>query len=189
MPAWLIPAIMAGSSLIGGLLAGKKSARQQTAIEPTEYQPLRDLLISTAMNRLKTPSTLMPGFEATGIRNINENVGLMRQSLENRLGGAGLLGSGVHGAGLTSLEMGRFRDINDLQNIGLPRLERDFANQDVDLATRIFSQRVPGTQLPSSAAGAGMLTASGMLALLYGMGAFGSGKGSSSPQSSLSPRG
>ena len=168
--------IGAGSSIGSGLL-NRKSARQQTAIEPPEYQPLRDLLISTAMKRLESPSTLGPGFLAEGVQNINQGSDLARQSMENRLGASGLLGSGVHGAGLTGLETRRFGDINRLENIDIPRLEREFGNQDVDLATRIFSQRVPGVQLPGSAAGSGISTAAEMLAMLYGRRLIGGGSG------------
>ena len=182
MPAWLLPALFSGISALGGLLGGRKSANKQTPIESPEFSPLRDQLIATAMKRLQSPSSLGPGFEATGIRNINENSDLLRQSMENRLGGAGLLGSGVHGAGLNKLDISRFGDINDLQNIEIPRLERDFANQDVDLATSIFNSRKTGVQLPGSATGSLFTSAGNMLAYLYGQGAF-------DKKSSGSPRG
>ena len=171
----LTAAIVGTGALVGGL-KGRKSANQQTAIEPPEYTGLRDLLISTATKRLSSPSSLGPGFEATGIRTINQNADLTQQSLENRLGAAGLLGSGVHGAGLTNLETRRFGDINDLSNIEIPRLERELSNQDIDLATRIFNQRVPGVQYPSAGGFGGALqggaSAAGLLATLYGMGVF-----------------
>jgi hypothetical protein len=172
--------IALASSVAGGIgsaIKNKKSNRQQLPIEQPEFSPLRDQLLKTAMGRLQSPSTLGPGLEATGMRNINANADLTRQSMENRLGGAGLLGSGVHGAGLNNLDMRRFGDINDLQNIEIPRLERDFANQDFNMANNLFNSRKTGTQMPSSAAGSGLLTASGLLALMYGNGSFGKGGG------------
>ena len=163
--------------VLGSIFSNKKSARQQTSIEPKEYAPLRDMLLQQAQSRLQPPSELMPGYEATGIRNINTNSDLARQSLENRLGASGLLGSGVHGAGLTSLETRRFGDINDLQNIELPQLLEQLYGQRQQQALGVYNQRVPGTQLPGSAVGSALTTASELLAYLYGSGALGGGEG------------
>ena len=177
MPALpFLPMIISAAGGIGSAILDKKKNRQQTPIEQPEFSPLRDQLLQTAMKRLQSPSTLGPGFEATGIRNINTNADLSRQSMENRLGGAGLLGSGIQGAGLNNLEMRRFGDINDLQNIEIPRLERSFANEDIGLATNIFNSRKTGVQMPGSAVGSGLSTAAELLAYLYGRGAF-NGKG------------
>lgn len=175
-----LPAIIGAAGSVGSALISRTGARTQTSkpLEPPEFSPLRDSLMKQAMGRLNSPSGLAPGFEATGLQNINQNAGLAQQSLENRLGGAGLLGSGIHGAGLSNLETRRFGDVNRLQNIEIPRLERDFQNQDFQSALQLYGARNPGTQtvLPGSAAGSGIGTAAELLAFLYGSGAFG-GKG------------
>jgi hypothetical protein len=174
-----------GLGAAGGFLSGRKGARQQTAIEPPEFMPLRDQLISKALERLRGQSTLPGGYLAEGVQNINRNAALAQQALENRMGGAGLLGSGIHGAGISDLGSRRFGDINQLENIAIPRMERDFANQDIGLASGIFGQRVPGTQLPGSALGEGLGSGAELLAYMYGQGNLqqgGRGAGGQVPQ-------
>lgn len=172
MGGWLVPTTAMGLSLAGGLLSGTKGARQKTYPDPPEYAGLRDLMMRYTMDRLKTPRELQPSYETQGFRNINRNADLVRQSLENRMAAVGLRGFPVYGAGLTDLETRRFGDINTYENISLPQLMEDFYNQRLGQGLQLFNQRVPGVQAAGSAAGNALMSASQLLAYMYGSGAF-----------------
>jgi hypothetical protein len=198
MPFPLIPAVISGIGALGGLFGGKKSARTgtttnkgtvstvSTSADQPEYTDLRDLMIRLATKRLGEGSSLLP-YQAAGITNINRNAELARMGLLNRMTSSGLGGSPVQEAGLQNLEDRRFTDINQLENIQLPMLQRELQNQDFDAALRVFGQQRPTTTTtgttdtiatgvePGSALGSGLQTASGLLALLYGMNKLGQG--------------
>lgn len=230
MPAVIpfIPLIASGLGLAGDVLGGRKSARTQTEqtggtseyersgttemtgrregtsttsfLDQPEYRGLRDLLLALSTERLASPSALPEGYLAEGIQNLNRGSGLAQQALENRLSAAGLSGSAVHGAGLGDIEQRRFGEIGRLENIEMPRLEREFRNQDLDFALRLFGMQRPTetteysdllnnltqttesgenvstgtgtTVFPGSPLGTGLGSAGELLAKLYGEGFF-----------------
>ena len=205
----VVPFLPAILGTLGSVFGGRKGARTgetatagtselatttESTITPStqeEFQPLQNLLISQAVGRLQQPTSLGPGFLSSGIQNINSGFDLSQQSLENRLGRAGLLGTAVHGSGLENLETRRFSDVNQFQNIDLPRFEREQTLQDSLSALALLQQQRPtitttggrlsaeattgeGTQiLPGSALGSGLGTAGQLLAYLYGSGTLG----------------
>lgn len=109
-----------------------------------EYAGLRDMLISTATNRLGAGSGgLIPGIQATGLQNINRGADLAHQSLQNRLTSRGLGGTAVEGAGLSNLEDRRYGSSNQFLNVDVPRMARDFENQDFDMAASLLGFNRP----------------------------------------------
>jgi hypothetical protein len=132
-------------------------------------------------------SSLPAGFVEEGISGINRNADLSQQSLENRLSGRGLLGSGGYGAGTTDIESRRFGDINNLELVQAPRMEREFQDLDLSGAMNLYglqrptvtttgSQTGTGTQTaPGSALGSGLTGSAQLMAYLLGKGVLGGG--------------
>jgi len=177
MASFAIPLAISGIGALGSIFGGSKKARTSTMtpIESPEYNPLRDALMKQAMARIGS-TTPLEGYEAGGIQTINRNAELQRQLLNNSLTARGLSTSPVAGVAETNLDTGRMEEISRFQN-SLPLLQRELQNQDWQQGLQLFGQRRTGTETvnPGSAVGSGLTSAAGLLAYLYGSGAFGGG--------------
>jgi len=186
LPAFVLPALMAGGGIASALsnTSGART-RSTTFQEPEEFSELSALLREQAAEKLRSPSALPEGFISSGISNINRGADLAEQSLSNRLTSRGLAGSPVEGAGLTNLEISRFGQINQLENVTAPLAEQDLQDRDFRNALSLFSRR-PRADVeevfPGSAAGAGMGTAIELLSRFIGRGDFDTGnRGAGNP--------
>lgn len=177
MPAWLWPAVMAGSSLLGGLLNNRKQTQTQTTTPTMDpaYGGLQAMLMQQIQKRMLNPSKLPSGYEAGQIGNINNTYALAGQSLDNRMTARGLGTSPVAGAGETNLQLGRAGEISRMQ-AGLPLLEREMQNQDLASALQMLGLgrgTSSSATTPSNMLGGGVNDLATMLAFLYGSGAMG----------------
>lgn len=204
--AALIPAIIGAAGTVGGALLNKsKTTNQQstsnqsstattTPVEAPEYTGLRDLLIKQATDKLNAPSALPAGYEEGGIGSINSTYDLIRQKNANNLVARGLSASPVAGVVDASTEMSRGGNIAGFRS-NLPLIQRELANEDWQKAFSIFGARPIGSTttgtgtinttgsvtVPGSPLGGGLTSMAGILAYLYGRGAFGGGTPASAP--------
>lgn len=176
MAAWVAPAVIAGISALSSWLSNRnKNNATQLPVTPEAYQGLEGTLINQIMKRLSGGSSLPSGYEAGQIGGINRTYDLANQSLGNQLTARGLGQSPIAGAGAAQMQQSRAGDIVRMQQ-GLPLLERQLGNEDLDLARQVLGA-ARGVQTTSGAGGlaGGATSLANMLAFLYGSGAFGGG--------------
>jgi hypothetical protein len=134
--AWWLPVTLLGTSALGGLLGGRKSARtwtsqQTTTSEPIlspEYQGLWQKLYEYNLGRLGAGADL-GGYEAQGLADINRTYELAGRTLENALTRRGLASSPIAGAADIGLESARGAEAARFLN-QLPLLQRQMGMED-----------------------------------------------------------
>lgn len=188
-PVVIASIIGAGGAVAGGALSSH--SKQTTATTPTidpKYSGLQDLVLQSVQKRLAAPSTLPAGFEASGIKNINQTYDAIGQSLDNSLSARGLSGSPVAGAGDTKLQIARGGKIADFSS-QLPMFERELQNNDLGLAGNILAggrgSTTTGTGTTGGGAAGGFTNLAQMLGYLTGKGVFGQPTGT--PGATLTP--
>lgn len=114
----------------------------QTPFLTPEYAGLGGSMKSILEGRLASgvnggPSPFGKGYLSTQTANINDQYGLARKALENRLTASGAAGSpGPTEAGLGYLEANRGRDVANLRG-NLPLLDRQLQDQDLSMAAQL----------------------------------------------------
>lgn len=167
------PLIMAGGSLLGGLLGNRKQTQTTTPTMDPAYSGLQSQLLSMITNRLRQGSSLPAGYEAGQIGQINNTFARAGQGLQNRLTAAGLANSPVAGAGLANMDAARAGQIVQMQQ-KLPLMERDMQSQDLGMAQALMGMgRGTQTTQGGNMLGGGITSLTDMLAYLYGKGALG----------------
>jgi hypothetical protein len=167
------------ASFLGGLFANKhKQTSTTTPTTAPAYQGLEGLILKSIQQRLASPTGLPAGYEAGGIKNINNTYDLINQARENNLTARGLAGSPVAAAGDTRASTARAGDIVNFQST-LPLVQRQLQNEDLGLAGNVLSLG-RGTTSTGEASGGGGLAGgftnlAQLLGFLYGKGAFGPG--------------
>lgn len=203
MPAWLLPAVMAGGSALGSWLSNRKSNKAKTTTTSTtsgsttptlapEYKGIQSALVPMIQNKLANPYKLPAGFEQAGIRDINKTYDLAGQSLSNNMTARGLGRSAIAGAGENALADGRASEIVQYQGT-LPLIQRGFQSEDIGQAMALMnmgrgsSTTGTGTSTSDSATGEGSALGSGisslvrMLGYLRGQGMLGGGTNPTAP--------
>jgi hypothetical protein len=166
------PLIMGGLSALGGIFGNKKQTQTSMPKVNPAYTPIQQALISSIMERLRSPSSLPSGYEAGQIRDINNTYGLAGQNLSNRLTARGLGSSPVAATGLTNMGIARAGQISTMQGT-LPLLERQMQNEDLSMAGNVLRTGMgQETTTPSNMVGGAFTSAANMLAFLYGQGSF-----------------
>lgn len=185
MPAWLLPALLGGASFLGGALnnRAKKGTQTTTQQDSPAASGLNDLLLSRARERLKAGIDF-GGYQAEGMKNINNTFGDVRTSVNADLTARGLTDSPAAAAPLTRLEGSRGAALSQFTNT-LPLVRRQMEDEDLSMASRLYAMQPrtmtsTGTQ-PGNMAGGGFSDMSSVMAFLYGMGAFGQGGGTQMP--------
>ena len=164
MPAFLIPAIMAGTSLLSGYLANRKRKQEQEQqstqnIDRTtstnmldmpeftaEGQSLLGSLTSQYLNRMReSPQELTDSLTTNALQSINRGSTAQRKSLESILAARGLSGSAIGGNAIAGLESGRIgQQVGALNTV--PQLVEQFLQQRLQGATDFFSRIPTGTR-------------------------------------------
>lgn len=183
------PIIAAGVSGLFGLLSNRNrnTQRQTTTTTPTmdpAYGPLQQMLIDAARARLQTPTALPAGYEAGGVNTINRTFDLASQNAENTATSRGLSTSPAGGGVLERLNNARAGQIGQFRS-GLPLIERDLRNQDMDLTSRLLNfgrgstSTGDGSSVQESGGGAagGGMNLMTMLGLMMGQGLIGGRNG------------
>jgi len=156
----LVPGSPLETYLRTGMMPGSGSSNSSTTNSNTtqkiditnspfftpEFQNLGTMLRERAENRLRAGSALPPGFEASGIRGINESNAGGQQAVINRLVAMGLSGSpGPAAQALTGFETKRAGQLADFRT-NLPLLERQMSNEDMQLIQGILQAMGVGTR-------------------------------------------
>lgn len=182
MPFPVGAAILAGGSLLGGLLGGrsKKSTNQFTqtqSLDPS-FQGFGEMLMRQLSQQIQNPSGLPGGFAEAGVRDINRTWDTVGTGMEGKLAARGLSGSPVAATTLAQTETGRAGSIADFL-AGLPLKERALQQEDMRQGLGLFGmapRTVSGTgsaTTPGNALGQGFTDAASLLAYLYGQGKIG----------------
>jgi len=117
-----------------------------------EYKNLGTMLRTMAEQRMMGGHALPPGYEATGLRKINEASAAASQGLKNRLTESGLAGSPVEAAANAAIEQGRAAQSADFR-ANLPLLERQMANEDAQMAQGILGEFGKGQSTTGESSG------------------------------------
>lgn len=171
---FLMPGLMAGGSLLSGLLGGRRSTQSRSSQTSPRFRGLESSLLNSLMGRLNQPSALPEGFEEQGISGINDTFSNIERTLGNSLVSRGLSGSPMAGASDRNLNFARGGEIARFRT-NLPAMERQFRNQDIGLGTDLLRSQYPDQSSTSTVGGGGGQAfgdMSSMLAFLYGSGAF-----------------
>lgn len=175
LPAWLIPAGLSALGLFGGSRKNKSSQTQTTTntLDPA-YSPLQQALLSQTLARLNSPSALPMGFESNGIGKINDTFRTIQQGIGNRAAASGMTGSPGELYAQGNTDMARGGQIADFRT-GLPLLERDMRNQDMNFASGVLGQgrynsTTQGTSTSGGGLGGGLAGLGGILGFQYGQG-------------------
>lgn len=193
MPAWMIPALMAGGSFLGGLFGNRQKNKQtgsSTSTVMPQWDPaftgLRDLILPITMKRLTDPQSFSKQLTERGVSDINRTYDLAEQGLQNSLTARGLGSSPIAASGAGRLAGGRAGDIVSLLR-DMPLIERDMQNQDLAFAQGVLGMGRGTTATGTSTSegsgsygggiGGGLQSMMTMLQYLYGSGAFGGGGG------------
>jgi hypothetical protein len=208
--AWALPVAMLGSSVISGLLANKDKEESSSyweqqgsttvkPVEPFGWSTINQLLRGQMLQRLQSPGGDISGYRATGLQDINSAYDLINQSLQNKLAAQGILGSPAAGPALSALEVGRGSEVSRFLS-GLPLLERQLRNEDLESVLRYWAMRPLGQQTLSQTSGTGTGTATmssgggaagafssmgSMLGWMYGMGMLGGNTGNTAATSGV----
>lgn len=204
MPLPLIPLALSGASFLGGLFGNRpktsNSSYNNTSTQTSALSPqasgLNDQILEMIRGRLSSPSALPTGYQERGIQDINRVFALTDQNRNANLTARGLSTSPVAAIDSNAARAG---EIAKFQT-GLPLVERDLRNQDMDFASRLFALQPrtttttssgTGTQTqPGNMLGGGLDSLGAMLGLLMGQGAFGGlGGGGRTAQNPLGIRG
>jgi hypothetical protein len=176
---FLIPiAVSAASAYAGSRASKSKSTSTSTPTLSPQFKPLQDLLLQQAMSRLQNPTSLQ-GYESQGLSGINKTFGLGDMALQARLRARGLGRSNIAGAADARLEGDRLGQISQFQN-GLPLLQRDLQNQDLQFGQGLLGMgrgtTTTGTASSGGGAKGGLEDLASILGYFMGQGAFGGGK-------------
>lgn len=189
MPFPLVPILMGGASLLGGLINKPNRTTTSTTggtstTTPTiapQYKSLNDLVLSRIQGRL-AGGGLPGGYESLGLGNINHASNIAQMAARNRLAGAGLASSPVAGVVQGNAELNRGSQIAQFQN-SLPLLQRQLQTEDLGLAgnllnlgrgsTTTSTGTSTGSETQPGSWGSGFENIAQMLGFLYGQGAFG----------------
>lgn len=138
------------------------------------YSGIADMLKSHIQARLSRPTGMEPGYEAAGVRSINDTFGGVNKALANRLASMGQGGAPSGAAAFATTEAGRGRQLADFR-ASLPELARARETQDIGLGqalTEAFgkgmhtSSRTRSNQ--SSTTTGGVTPAMQLLAQIFG---------------------
>lgn len=150
MPAFLIPAILAGLSALSGGFANRD--QNQTGTQTTSgtttptYDPtaqgFRDTLIQKYLSLIGQDPNLT-GYTASGISDINRNTDLQMQNLIGNLSARGISGPALEFA-KSNLENNRYADVTKFQQ-GIPLLSRQLNQDLLSKAVGLFNTIPYGT--------------------------------------------
>jgi hypothetical protein len=179
-PVVIASIIGGGASLAGGALASRNRNTQSSApVYDAQSQGLRDLVYGQISKRLGQGAPDLTGYKANGIADINHTFDLVGQSQANNLSARGLSTSPIGGIVDANRDIARGGEIARFSNT-VPLLERSLQDQDLGLATSIFSsgRGYTGTSTSESGGGAagGFTNLAQWLGYLQGKGAFGAGQ-------------
>lgn len=110
-----------------------------------EFKGLGDMVRKVAENRLRNPTSLPAGFEATGVRNINNTYEGALQGVIDKLSTMGQLGSPGNPAAVAGSDRARAGDIASFRT-NVPLLERQARTEDTNLAAQILESFGKGTR-------------------------------------------
>lgn len=176
MPAWLLPALMAGGSFLGGLAKNKQTQTTAPTSDPA-YSGLQKLLIDQAMSRINSPSALPAGFETQGIGQINRTFDTIGQGIGNRAAAMGVSGGAGEQYANNMANISRGGQIAGFQT-QIPLQERAMRMEDLGFANNVLgSQRYGQTTTTEGGGGlgGGLSNLAGMMGYLYGSGKLGGG--------------
>lgn len=191
----LLPLLGLGASALGGFFGSKSKQAQTSTTTPTldpAYGPLQSLILQNVTKRLSSPTGLPEGYEAGGIKNINNVYDLVNQNLQNSLTSRGLARSPVAGVADEALQTRRAGDIGTFQT-SLPLVARNLQDQDLGFATSLLGygrgSTTTGTGAVSAGGGIGGASTNlaGLLGYLLATGAFGKGGGNGLPGYNAGP--
>lgn len=179
-PIVIASIIGGGASIAGGALASRgRSTSSTTPTYDPQSQGLRDLVYGQISKRLGQGAPDLSGYKANGVADINRTFDLVGQSQQNNLTARGLGTSPIGGIVDANRDIARGGEIARFQNT-VPLLERSLQDDDLRLATGIFSSGRGSTSTGTTESGGGAAGAFTNLAqwlgYLQGKGAFGGGK-------------
>lgn len=147
LPALALPLGALALSMFSGSRRPKPATNTQTGTNtgtststPTTapaFEGLQNMILPMITRRLSQPSALPEGFVEGNLANINRTHDMVKQGLDNDLTSRGLGTSPVAGHAMSVFNRGRASDIVGFQN-KIPGIERDMANDDLDMAMRIL---------------------------------------------------
>jgi hypothetical protein len=123
-----------------------------TPVEQPQWTGMGDVLRNTILDRLNNPQTVPDQYAATGIGNVNKTFNTLGQSLQSRLAARGLTGGGIEGNAMTNLETARGGGVVDVLN-SVPQLQRQWNQEDLMNALRLYSTRPMGSTTSGTASG------------------------------------
>lgn len=190
----LIPLGLAAMSFFSGKKKPAPAVNRSTSTSsgtttstPTtapEFQGLQNMILPMISKRLSNTSALPAGYAESGMHNINEIFDAAGQSIENDVTSRGLGTSPIASSAMAHHNRGRATELAKFSNT-LPMLERQFANEDMDIASRILNMGMgQSTSSTSNSSGTGQAQGEGggvmggldnmasMLGWLMGSGAF-----------------
>jgi hypothetical protein len=200
MAAAAVPIIATGVSALAGWLANRKKQTQQTQSQTQnintfnmpEYDEktatLRDRLINEYMSGYENNDDLFGGYQAEGLKNINQSSDSAMRALESMLSQRGIRRTGMAATALTGNVMNRLNQQSSFLN-NIPLLRDELRRKKLGEAANLFGMIPKGSRQTGtvSSTGTGTFTDPGnplggavgnlgtTLAGLYGMGAFGDG--------------
>lgn len=158
---WIWPAIMAGSSMLAGILGNRKSQQQQVQeqwgeqnqqslfdnytiqdlLTMPEYDPkslaLRNILINNYMDRLNVGEDLWGGYTTQGLSNINQNADYTGQIINNILASRGVRG-GAAGWANALAQTNRLKQQSEFLN-QIPLAKDQWQQQNLQNVAQFFS--------------------------------------------------
>lgn len=202
---FFIPALIAGASALSGLLANRKKQQTQTSeanfdrtesfdssevpLLDEETYGLRNSLISSVLNRLRSSPEFVSSVLANNIKNVNAETALNRQLLNNVMSSRGLSFSPAAANAIARNESSRLGKITNVLNQG-PLLEEQALQDRILQALNVFGAIPKGRKVSGTSTSKGKQTSTGTvtqpgnmlggmfgnlttaLAGLYGAGAF-----------------
>lgn len=176
----VIPAATALLAFLSGSQKNKSTQTQtSTPVGDPAYGPLQQALLSSAMQRINSPSSLPAGYETQGIGKINDTFATINQGIGNRAAAQGVSGGPTETYARNISDLNRGGQIAGFQT-NLPLLERTMRNEDLGFAANVLSSQrygtsTTGTSTSGGGIGGGLGQAASILGYLYGQGGLGGG--------------
>lgn len=181
MPAWLIPAALAGASALGGWLKNKTTQTQTTTptLDPALGGLQGQLLAILRQRMAGSGGQNLAGLTNRRIAGVNQAYRGASTALQNKLRAAGLATSGVAGGAEAGLEEARAGDIGGLI-AEEPLLQQQQQDATFQQALSLLGQgrgssSTGGVQGGGGGLGGALTDVGGILGFLYGNGMLGGG--------------